>query len=100
MLVKFHSENTGYFIMFSDVAEQLLKMMGMSGRLEGAVSAEEVPTALAKLEHAIAPYKGQDSDDDSHDEEPSVGLATRAAPLIDMLRVARDNNSYVMWRPQ
>jgi hypothetical protein len=100
MLVKFHSENTGDFIMFSEVAEQLLKMMGMSGRLEGAVSAEEVPAALAKLEHAIAPYKGQDSDDDSHDEEPSVGLATRAAPLIDMLRVARDNNSYVMWRPQ
>jgi hypothetical protein len=54
--------------MFSEVAEQLLKMMGMSGRLEGAVSAEEVPAALAKLEHAIAPYKGQASDDDSHDE--------------------------------
>jgi hypothetical protein len=100
MLIKFQSENHGDFVMFSEIAEQLLKMMGMSGKLEGAVSAEEVPEALARLERAVAPYKGQEDADDSRDEEPTVGLATRAVPLIDMLRVAKENNGYVMWRPQ
>ena len=103
MLVKFQGENTGAIITFGNVAEQLLKMMGMSGKLEGAMTEEEVPGALAKLEAAVAAQKGQPAggdDDNNDDDDNSVSIATRAVPIIDLLKEAKAKGGYVMWRPQ
>lgn len=101
MLIKFQSEESGDFVMFAEVATQLLRLMGMSGNTEGAVDAEGVAAALSKLESALqrtqAPA-GENSD--SEDDQPNIGLATRAGPLLDMLKRAKETNSYVMWRPE
>lgn len=98
MLVKFQGEETGSITMFGPVAEQLLKMMGMSGNLEGAMTAEEVPGALARLEAGVAEIKAQSEQD--YDDDDEVSLAVRAVPLIDLLKQAIANNGYVMWQPE
>lgn len=101
MLIRFKGENTGSFVMFANVAKQLLRMMGTSGNDEGALREQDIPAALEKLEAAIAPYKGEQPDDDQDDGQSNhVGLATRAVPLIDLLRQAKENGGYVMWQPE
>jgi len=103
MLIKFESEHSGSFVMLSDVALPLLKMMGMSGNTEGAVSEENLATALATLESALqrANQPAPDSDDDDDDEDDApIGLSTRASPLLEMLRKAKREGGYVMWRPE
>ncbi|MGB4248895.1 MAG: DUF1840 domain-containing protein [Pseudohongiellaceae bacterium] len=105
MLIKFESEHSGNFVMLSDVALPLLKMMGMSGNTEGAVSEENLATALATLESALQranqPTRDSDDDDDDDDEDDApIGLSTRASPLLEMLRKAKREGGYVMWRPE
>ena len=53
MLIRFESDIAGRFIMMSDVALPLVRMMGMSGNTEGAVSGEDLLTALHTLEEAL-----------------------------------------------
>lgn len=102
MLIKFESEHSGNFVMLSDVALPLLKMMGMSGNTEGAVSEENLATALATLESALqrANQPARDSDDDDDEDDAPIGLSTRASPLLEMLRKAKREGGYVMWRPE
>lgn len=103
MLIKFESEHSGDFVMLSDVALPLLKMMGMSGNTEGAVSEANLATALATLESSLqkADQTGNKPDDDDDDEEETpIGLSTRASPLLDMLRKAKQEGGHVMWRPE
>ncbi len=40
--------------MFGDVALKLIKIMGHGGTVPGAISADEVAQALARLEAAVA----------------------------------------------
>jgi hypothetical protein len=98
MLITFRSENSAPFSMFSDIGVQLIKMMGHSGTVPGAIAAEDVPEALAKLRQAlanlvpVAPGKPEDEE-----AEEKVELPVRAAPLVEMLTYAAEAGSYVMW---
>jgi hypothetical protein len=104
MLVTFSCDvypNTTYF---GEVAQTLLKMMGHSGNVPGAISAEDVPKALGNLQVAIEKLKAdaslKPSSDDAKQEdwqEKPVTLAQRALPLIDLLTSAAKANCYVMW---
>ena len=112
MLIKFESEQTGSFVMFSDKAVPLLKMMGASGATEGAVSEAELDASLARLESRLLEIErrpadeqtgnqAMDDDEETVDERNKhVDLSTRAAPLLDMMRRAKAGNGYVMWRPE
>ena len=102
MLIRFKGEHTGSFIMFGDIAKQLLRMMGTTGNDQGALREEDVPQALARLEAAIKPYQGatESADNEQEEETNNVGLATRAAPLLDLLRLAKKNGGYIMWQPE
>lgn len=102
MLIKFESEHSGNFVMLSDVAIPLLKMMGMSGNTEGAVSEENLATALTTLESSLqrANQPARSQDDDADEDDAPIGLSTRASPLLDMLRKAKQEGGYVMWRPE
>ena len=55
MLVTFTCPAYADITMFGDVAIRLLKMMGHSGTVPGALLAEDVPAALQRLEAAIEP---------------------------------------------
>ena len=54
MFVKFESPAGASFAMPSDAAVALLKMMGVSGGVPGALSADDVPSALERLRRGIA----------------------------------------------
>ena len=101
MLVKFSCNVHGDITMFGDDAKHLLKMMGHSGTIPSAIYADDVPAVLERLQKAVAveqfkPVEDSSSDEDEQDE-PSVGIALRAFPLIEMLTAAARDNCNVMW---
>ena len=57
MLVTFRSTATESITMFKDVAVQLLKLMGATGRIPGALGPEDVGPALQRLEAATEQIK-------------------------------------------
>ena len=99
MLVRFKSD-VGGFTMFGDVAVKLLRMAGHSASVPGAIPAEDIATALASLEAALAkveepaPQAGGGQDPE---REPAVTLARRAWPLLELLRNAMREECGVMW---
>lgn len=103
MLLTFKTDAHADIIMFGDVALTLLKLMGLSGRVPGALLAEEIPPALERLKAAVTaqPHATLDPAPRSgHDEDESgrhVSLANRALPLIDLLTVAAARGKNVMW---
>lgn len=103
MLITFKTDAYASITMFGDVAVTLLKLMGHSGTVPGALLAEDVPSALKRLKAAVsanpnAPLdpeglrSGDDEDDATH-----VSLAHRALPLIDLLTAAAAEGKNVMW---
>ena len=100
MLVKFRSKNSAEFVLFGDVALQLIKLMGHGGTLPGAIAAEDVPAALTKLQHALAatpPAPSVSAVEETDGGEQRVSLQSRAVPLLEMLSHAVAAKSYVMW---
>ena len=111
MLVTFRSKATESITMFDDVAESLLKMMGATGRVPGALDADDVPPALAKLEAEVEalkaataatpapPATNEDAaDSDSEGETPPpVPLVARAVPLLSLLKRAAAAHVGVIW---
>lgn len=82
----------------------MLKMMGHSGHVPGAIAAEDVPKALGNLQVAIEKLKGdaslKTSSEDAKQEdwqEKPVTLAQWALPLIELLSAAAKSNCHVMW---
>lgn len=101
MLVTFTTKAYADITMFGDVALSMLKMMGHSETVPGAILAEDVPAALDRLKRAIAAAparneSGKAQDDDS--DEPPVSLAHRALPLIELLIAAAQQKADVMWK--
>jgi hypothetical protein len=105
MLVTFRTKAYANITMFGDVAKQLLELMGHSGTVPSAIKAEDVPTALARLETAIAQRQAaeaaQAGDDDQgrddYDAPRRVTVSQRAVPLLELLRAAAAKKSDVMW---
>jgi len=106
MIVKF-STRAGALTMHGDAAVTLLKAMGHSGTVPGAILAADLPEALAQLRRTLEqlaagappPPPAQTEEDEDEDEksEPAVSLRMRAVPLIDMLETAVARNSDLMW---
>jgi uncharacterized protein DUF1840 len=97
MLVRFHSKTDGFTIQ-GDTGVALLRLMGMSGSVPGALLAQDVPPALERLKQAIA--AGKPADRPAGDESEAgyrVSLATRAFPLVQLLEGAVKRNSDVVW---
>lgn len=102
MLVTFKTQAHANITMFGDVAVTLIKLMGHSGTVPGALMPEDIPAALARLEAAVAANPDADLDpggaggrDDEEGEH--VSLAHRAFPLIELLRAAAEQEKHVMW---
>lgn len=101
------STRFGQLTMHGDVAVALLKGMGHTGTVPGAILAADLPAALANLLRMLevagdstgsaAPPPADDDDEDSREREPVIVLRTRAVPLLDMMRTAIDRGSDLMW---
>jgi hypothetical protein len=100
MLITFSSPAYADITMFGDVAIRLLKMMGHSGTVPSALLAQDVPAALERLQAAVekdrqSPEPEQPAEEE--DDAPSVSLAHRALPLIELLKAAAKDDVNVMW---
>jgi hypothetical protein len=97
MLIRFDSK-AGTITMFGDVATRLLRMMGQSGSIPGAILAQDIPSALERLRHATSgepdPSQAKQAGGDA---EPQVGMKQRAFPLIELLERAANQNADVSW---
>jgi Domain of unknown function (DUF1840) len=99
MLVRFDSK-VGGFSMFGDIALTLLKMMGHSGTVPGAILAQDIPPALDKLKAAVAAAPDPAPEPKSGDREGKelpVSLRQRAFPLIELLDLAARSGCDVLW---
>lgn len=107
MLVTFKCDVHADIILFGDIAKRLLKMMGHSGTVPGAILAEDIPVALDRLKGAIEAEKSaavaaatsEPADDvqSAEQDDQAVRFEYRALPLIELLTAASKNNCNVMW---
>ena len=99
MLITFSTPAYADITMFGDVAVRMLKMMGHSETVPGAILAEDVRSALARLKAAIEAVQQEPEleNTDENDDEPAVSLSHRALPLIELLEAAAKAETNVMW---
>ena len=105
--------------MFGTAATSLLKMMGQSGNVPGAIMAEDISAALSSLKEELAAQSEDDAvvpaaesesgagllapDGTGHpnvedgDEVVPVSLSSRATPLLRMLEAAHAAGASVSW---
>mgnify|MGYP003853800257 CR=1 FL=1 len=110
MLVTFKTSAYSDITMFGTAAVSLLKLMGQSGNVPGAILAADVPQALKTLHEALAKLEAEELNPgqaeseestqggfDDEEEEAPVALHTRAGPLISLLEAAAAANENVLW---
>lgn len=108
MLITFKSKAGGDVIMFGEIAQQLLKILGKdSNEKKGIITSEQLPTAISQLQQAIKGDKATssassgftDEDDEAAKKgiDAPVSLAQRATPLLDLLQSAQSENTHVIW---
>ncbi|HEY0846834.1 MAG TPA: DUF1840 domain-containing protein [Noviherbaspirillum sp.] len=112
MLVTFKSKAAAEVTMYEEHAKRILDLLNKDVK-RGVITSAEAPKAVAKLEEEIAEIRkhppsedvkrdvlahhGDDSDDSDHEPVEFVSFATRAYPLLEMLRAARNEGHDVMW---
>ena len=99
MLVRFDSK-AGMLTMFGDVAQKLLRIMGQSGSVPGAMLAQDIPTAVQRLRQGVGMEPRKAADGKADDEEPQVDLSQRAFPLIELLERAAKSGADVIWEQE
>lgn len=103
MLITFHSEAAASITYFEDIAVTLLKMMGHSGTVPGALLAVDIPAAFARLQQALAapvPEQQKGPHNQAHGDTDAalpLSLRLRAYPLIQMLSIAALHGNDVTW---
>lgn len=106
MLVTFRSKASAEITMLADTAKFLLNIMGKDLNERGVITIEQIPSALAKLEAAVAVSKASaqaqhdhETNDHHQDQESSalVRIDQRAWPVIEMLRNSLREQADITW---
>lgn len=98
MLVTFTTRSYADITMFGDVALAMLKMIGHSATVPGAILAADVPETLRRLSAALNAEKISTPVANKDADEPGVSMATRGLPLINLLTAAAKSGNDVMWK--
>jgi hypothetical protein len=108
-LVVFRSKAAGEIFMFAETARRIFDIIGKDEAPRGVITAEQVPSALARLVAAVDEEKAQlkaaaqaSEGADRRGETEALGaraitLGQRAFPLIEMLRAAEKKRVDVTW---
>ena len=112
MLVTFKSKAAAEVMMYEEHTKRILDLFGKDVK-RGVLTKEEMPQAVAKLEAEIAEsrrhsaaeevkrdvlaHHGEEGDDNEHEPAQYVSFATRAYPLLEMMRAASHDGADVMW---
>ena len=99
MLVRFDSK-VGMLTMFGDVAVKLLRLMGQSGAVPGAILAADIPAAVQRLRQGVGLEPRRIESQDSEEGETPVNLSQRAFPLIELLERAAKRGADVIWEEE
>lgn len=103
-MVTFTTKSSPDIMYVNDIAQQLLRLMGHSGSVPGAVLPDDIPKYLENLERELNNHTnlhGQQASRtplEGEDEETAISLSTRARPLIDLLISGLDHNDPVSWK--
>lgn len=102
MFVTFSTDAHTDIMMFKEDALALLKMMGHSETVPGAILAADVSTALEKLKTAsqkeTALSQNTAEDENSENLEQPISANHRAWPLINLLTAAAQKQKDVLWK--
>lgn len=98
--------------MYKEHAKRILDLLGKDVN-RGVITAAEAPVAVARLEkeieesrlHAasddvkrdVNAHHSEQGDDTDHEGMELVSFATRAYPLLEMMRAARAGGHDVLW---
>lgn len=112
MLVTFKSKAAAEVMMYEEHAKRILDLLKKDVK-RGIMTAAEMPNAVTKLEAEIAEsrlhptseevqrdvlaHHGEDVEDNEHEPVEYVSFATRAYPLLEMMRAAQRDGNDVMW---
>lgn len=109
MLLTFKSKAAGDILMYEKHAKPILDLLGKDVT-RGIITSEEMPDAISRLENEIEEIRRREAADqaeraaqagEEEDEAPAqkqgVSFATRAYPLLEMMRAARKMGADVMW---
>ena len=83
--------------MFGEPGVRLLRMMGHSGTVPSAISAEDVPAALERLQVALTGMPAEPDGERDDEEEAPVGLRRRALPIVELMQRAVSAGCGVHW---
>jgi hypothetical protein len=108
VIVTFQSPASGDVIMFGDVAQRMMKLMGKEPSDKGIVTVEQLPDAIARIKAAIEEDKhdraGKSPEDMPQTEKaegggsrPFVSLSQRALPLLELLEWSLKKQKPVVW---
>jgi len=111
MLITFKSKAYPNVMMYQDHAKRILDLLHKDSE-RGVITAEEAPQAVKLLESEIEESRKSqvtdeveqdvkahhgDVEDGEHEPIEVVTFSTRAFPLLEMLRAARDHQADVLW---
>ncbi|MES2126108.1 MAG: DUF1840 domain-containing protein [Pseudomonadota bacterium] len=112
MLITFTSKAAAEVMMYKEHAQRILDLLGKDPA-RGVITAAEAPQAVQLLEKEIAEsrahnpsdavrrdihaHHGDAGDDPDHEGMENVSFATRAYPLLEMLRAAKNGGYDVLW---
>ncbi len=105
MLITFKSNAAADLLMYKTHAKPLLDTLGKDIE-QGIITAEDMAAAIAALENEITNSKrqlsaDQDNSNDSYSDDLEAGkqvsISARAFPLLEMMRAAQKENTFVMW---
>ena len=102
MLITFHTKPYPDITLFGDIGLQLIELMGHTPTVPGAILADDLSAALARLRAGVAATSAHDqvsqqNDGRTEDDERPVSLGHRALPLIQLLEAALADKENVMW---
>lgn len=110
MLITFKSKAYPEVMMYQEHAKRILDLLNKEPEM-GVITSEEAARAVQLLEHEIdesrkhpstdeveqdiKAHRG-DEDDPDHEQSEVVSFATRAYPMLEMLRAARDQHCDIL----
>lgn len=111
MLITFKSKAYPNVMMYQDHAKRILDLLHKDAE-RGVITAEEAPNAVKLLENEIEESRKHQATDEmeqdvkahhgevedaEHEPIEVVTFSTRAFPLLEMLRAARDQQTDILW---
>jgi hypothetical protein len=112
MLVHFKSKAAAEVMMYEEHAKRILDMLHKDVK-RGIITSGEMAHAVTRLEAEIAEsrmhphsedvqrdvmaHHGEQGDDNDHEPIEFVSFATRAYPLLEMMRAAQQGQNDIMW---